>query len=106
MSGKKERLCTTEICVFEVARGIFINGNKRELHSLIILLEAIEIIPTKTMFALDAAAQAGILKKKGITLDDNDLLIVGMMQNFGVKKIVTKNKRHFSKIKDLEAISY
>lgn len=46
------------------------------------------------------------LKSKGILIDDNDILIAGIMLSNGVTKIITRNLRHFQRIESLEIISY
>lgn len=92
--------------MFEVAVGIFRKGDKHEFEALLILLENVDIIPMNTMFSINAASYAGKLKKKGFVVDDMDLLIAATMLNFGISKIVTGNKKHFSKIPGIEVISY
>lgn len=103
---KNEKLFITEISIFEIFDGIFTKKSKKEFDKFFEFSEHVEIIPAKSMFALDAAKFRHDLRKKGMIIDDMDLLIVGMMFNFGIKKIVTKNKKHFSKFDGIEVISY
>ncbi|MCF7871948.1 type II toxin-antitoxin system VapC family toxin [Candidatus Woesearchaeota archaeon] len=102
----KAVLYISEINVFEIGAGIMMHGSKKEFNVFIDFLENIELIPATTNFALDAAVLSGILKKKGIKIGSMDLLIVGMMQNFGINKIITRNKKHFENIPGIEVISY
>ncbi|MBN1216596.1 MAG: type II toxin-antitoxin system VapC family toxin [Candidatus Lokiarchaeota archaeon] len=46
------------------------------------------------------------LEAKGLKLDDNDILIAGIMLANGIKKIITKNVTHFNRIEELEIIEY
>ncbi|MHA1343355.1 MAG: type II toxin-antitoxin system VapC family toxin [Promethearchaeota archaeon] len=46
------------------------------------------------------------LESKGQKIDDNDILIAGIMLANGITKIITKNIRHFEKIENLEIIMY
>ena len=96
----------SEINVFEVAYGVFNSKNKKEFERFMSFLENVNIIPAVTFFALDAARIGAVLKKKGVTIYPEDLLIAGMMLNFGISKIVTRNKKHFEAIKELKVISY
>lgn len=58
------------------------------------------------LFAMEAAKISASLLLKGKQIDDNDVLISGMMVANGVNKIITKNVKNFSMIKGLEVISY
>lgn len=46
------------------------------------------------------------LKKNGKTVGNFDCMIAGILLSKGVNKIITKNKKHFKKIKGLKVISY
>jgi len=46
------------------------------------------------------------LESQGQRIDDNDILITGIMLSNGIKKIITKNVNHFERIKDIEIIQY
>jgi len=103
---KNAKLCVSEITIFEVAKGIFWYKDKRNFKEFLNFLESLEIIPANSMFSLDAAKISADLKDDGMIIDNEDLLIAGMMLNFGIDRIATRNKKHFSKIKGLEVISY
>ena len=53
-----------------------------------------------------AAEIYDILESQGQIIDDNDILIAGIMFTNGIKKIITKNVRHFERIEGLEIIKY
>lgn len=46
------------------------------------------------------------LDAKSKTIDDNDILIAGIMISNGIKKIITKNRKHFERIQGIEVLSY
>ncbi|TFF88932.1 MAG: type II toxin-antitoxin system VapC family toxin, partial [Promethearchaeota archaeon] len=46
------------------------------------------------------------LSSKGQVIEDNDILIAGIMLSNGIKKIITRNTRHFDRIESLEIIAY
>lgn len=46
------------------------------------------------------------LKKEGKTIGSFDVLIASIFLSNGVTKILTKNKKHFEKIKNIKVITY
>jgi tRNA(fMet)-specific endonuclease VapC len=46
------------------------------------------------------------LEAQGQKIDDNDILLVGIMLANGIKKLITRNERHFERIKEIEILSY
>lgn len=46
------------------------------------------------------------LKKEGKTIEQFDCVIAAMFMNEGINKIVTKNSKHFERIRSLQVISY
>ena len=46
------------------------------------------------------------LKKSGKSIGKIDSIISGILLSNGVNKIITKNKKHFENIKELEVLSY
>ncbi|MFX1237436.1 MAG: type II toxin-antitoxin system VapC family toxin [Promethearchaeota archaeon] len=53
-----------------------------------------------------AASIYDALESKGQKIDDNDVLIAGIMLANGIKRIITRNKEHFKRIEGLEIITY
>jgi len=72
----------------------------------------VEFISSMEIFSLGykeaqkAAEVYGNLESKGNLIDDNDILIVGIMLSNGITKILTKNIKHFEKIQGIEIIQY
>lgn len=46
------------------------------------------------------------LKRKGVSIEPFDAMIAGICLEQGVTKILTKNKKHFEKIKGIEIVEY
>jgi len=99
---------TTEMNVFEVVNGIFLQKQhgKRELYRFLNLVESVEVVMPRGQFAFMAAKTAALLQKKGTPIEDMDCLIAAMMENFGITKIVTRDKKHFSRIPGIRVVSY
>ncbi len=46
------------------------------------------------------------LSDKGLIIEESDCLIAGMCLTHNIGKIITRNIRHFGRIKDIEVIGY
>lgn len=46
------------------------------------------------------------LRSEGKMIDDRDILIIATMMAYGKHQIVTRNRRHFESIPDIEVIDY
>ena len=108
---KYEKMFITDISVFEISKGLIHSIPKRKSaeKQFDIFFEftgILEVLPLMNLFALEAAKISAELSLKGKRIDDNDCLIAGTMIANGVKKIITKNVKHFSRIKGIEAIGY
>ena len=107
---QQEGLCITELAIFETAAGYFYHMGKHKQDkpflTFIDFVSEFDILPMMNLFALDAAAYRAKLMPKGKPVETNDCLIAGIMHANGVKKILTKNKKHFSKIPGIEIITY
>ncbi len=72
----------------------------------------LEFISSMEIFALgykEAERAAEIyetLESQGQRIDDNDILIAGIMLTNGIKQLITKNVRHFERIEGIELIKY
>jgi len=72
----------------------------------------LEFISSMEIFALGfkeaekAAEIYDVLESQGKAIDDNDILIAGIMLTNGIKKLITKNVRHFERIEEIEFITY
>jgi len=72
----------------------------------------LEFISSMEIFALGykeaerAAEIYDTLESQGQRIDDNDILIAGIMLTNGIKQLITKNVKHFERIEDIELIKY
>ena len=109
-SYRQEDLCITEIVIYEVAAGYFYHLGKRKADkpflTFIDLISELDILPMTNLFALDAAAVHARLLLKGRPVETDDCLIAGIMRSNGVKRILTRNTKHFSRLPGIEAIGY
>ena len=107
---KTEGCCLTEINLYEVAEGIMSadakNKQSKKMDKFLDFVSGFNILPMMNLFAMDAARISALPLKTGKPIDDADCLIAGIMQANNVKKILTRNTKHFSRIKGVEAISY
>ncbi len=46
------------------------------------------------------------LKNKGKMAKDRDILIASIFLSFGERKIITRDKKHFNEIEEIEVITY
>ena len=46
------------------------------------------------------------LESQGQRIDDNDILIAGIMLTNGVKQLITRNIKHFERIEGIEILAY
>lgn len=104
----KAQLFTTEMNIFEVVNGIFLQKTKmnKELYRFLNFVESIELVVPQGQFSFMAAKTAAFLQKKGTPIEDMDCLIASMMENFGLTNIVTRDKSHFSRIPGIKVVGY
>jgi len=99
-------LFTTEINIFEVLLGINLYGSEKERISSNGLISCFEILPFGKGCGEISAQITSNLIRKGQMIDQNDCFVAAIMFKNGCDKIITKNKKHFSKIKNLKILSY
>ncbi len=104
-------LCT--ISIYEVYIGL--ERTKRKISekryntlykSWVEFVSGIEIFPIGAKEAEIAANIYDTLECKGAIIEDPDILIAATMLNNRIKKILTKNAKHFEKIEGLEIVNY
>ena len=116
LKGKKEaveiikkhqnKIITTEITAFEVLFGIFIKQKLNERENAKEFFDSLEVLAFDQGCAKISAEIMVSSIKSGFTIDQNDCFIAGIMIKNGINEIITKNVKHFSKIKGLKAINY
>lgn len=103
----KEEIATTEINIFEVILGIYINKkeNTKEEESAKSFFDSVYIMNIDG-WGTKAAKIFADLATKGKVIEQNDCLIASIMILNSCSKIITNNIKHFSRIKGIEVISY
>ena len=97
-----EKLATTAINSFELFEGAFLNPKPLEtMVKVDLLLRAFDILSLNQAISKTAAEISAGLRRKGNPIDFQDIAIAAIaISNSG--KLVTRNIKHFSRIKGLE----
>ncbi len=105
--NSSEKLLTTQINMYEIMTGIFL---KKETASRFLqvkeFFEQISVLPLEDNGILKAAEINARLLQKGEIIEDCDCLTAGIALSNGITTIVTKNKKHFERIKELKIMNY
>jgi tRNA(fMet)-specific endonuclease VapC len=106
-----EGIFITEIAVFEIAKGVIYYSmnqkiKKEEYDHFLNFISSFNILPCLGQFSLEAAKISSLLLKKGKSIDDNDCLTIAIMKKNNIKRIITRNVKHFSSIEGIEVINY
>ncbi|MHA1683048.1 MAG: type II toxin-antitoxin system VapC family toxin [Promethearchaeota archaeon] len=106
-------LCTTTISIYEVVIGLERTKRKKsEKRYNKLNKNWLELLSNIHVFSLDqksAELAAGIsddLEEKGIRIDDNDILICGIMKAKGIGRILTRNTNHFNNVENIKVLKY
>ena len=104
---KKEMLLTTQICMFEVIRGLFYrNTAPAKVQEIMSLFEDIRVLPFDDNAVVKSAEISAEQLKKGHPLADSDCMIAGIALSKGIPIIITRNIKHFQEIKGITVESY
>lgn len=103
-----EEFVSTQINYSELIFGINPENKKHleEEFKINLLFDSIEVFNLDNHSIKKASLVKWGLRSKGIIIDSFDCLVAGMLLNNRVDKIITKNVKHFSKIKGLKVLSY
>lgn len=94
-----------DIVYYEVLRGFEYSDSKNKKNSFEIFVKrcGIEYMDLNTL--QEAARQYADLRKNGITIDDDDILIGSLAISRGAV-VVTNNTKHFSKLKGIQLVNW
>jgi tRNA(fMet)-specific endonuclease VapC len=105
LEDKAVPLFTTTVSVFEIWQAIADINNKKKKEKIDHLLDALGLYS----FDLPSAKRAGLLHAQlysiGKSIQPEDSMIAGICLQNG-KSLVTRNVKHFSRIKDLRIEEY
>jgi|SRR3989338_6133597 len=104
----KENIVSTMVNYQEIFFGIdFSNENLADEEIYYdSFFDNIEVFELSSESAKEASKILWILRKGGDNIGNFDSMIAGIYITNGVNKIITRNTKHFSKIKNLKVISY
>jgi len=100
-SIQESLLSTTSISVYEIYQGIRV----KEMSDIEKLFAELTVYALNDVSAKRAGLLYQSLREEGKSIDPEDCMIAAIALEHG-KSIVTKNKKHFSRINGLEIISY
>ena len=113
MSENEDLIHVTAITIYEINIGLERTKRKiskkryKELNKIWLdFISGMEIFSLGFKEAKKSAEIYDKLESKGQLIDDNDILIIGIMLSNGIKKLITKNVRHFKLIEEIELINY
>ncbi len=95
-------LCTTSVNVYEMLQNV---NNKKERGRIYSMVGYLYILPLNRQAAIRSAFLCRNLKSKGLEIGEKDTLIAGIMQSHNCEKIITHNKKHFSRISGIKAVA-
>ncbi|MBS3136005.1 type II toxin-antitoxin system VapC family toxin [Candidatus Woesearchaeota archaeon] len=101
-----DNISTTEISVHEVFLGIYLKGSQKEITSTKQFMDSIEILPFDMPCGRESARIEAGLYRDGLTIEQNDCMIAACMLKHGCSKILTRNRKHFERIKGIKAVEY
>ena len=114
LKNPTEILFTTEINIFELYLGL--NSNKvlekdlnlfdKRKQRLEELINKFQVLSFRRGEAIAAAKILGRLYRMGKPIEFRDGLIAGIAISNGIKKVLTRNIDHFSRIEEIEVLSY
>ena len=105
---------TTEINVFELLLGLYSSKNLEENSALMQqrlarldeLLSRFQILPFERKEAILSAKVLGKLNRLGQKIEFRDGIIAGIAMSNGITTILTKNIDHYSRIENLQVVTY
>lgn len=103
-----EEVAVTQINYLEVMFGIDFDNTKHKTEEQYYdkLFNNFINFDLDALSSKKAAEIFNELKKKGEIIEPFDCAIAGILLQNGVRKIITRNVKHFSRIKGIEVISY
>jgi len=107
LSERKEHLSTTVINIAELYRGAYSHKDReRKLREIEELENLLIILDMRTESAKIYGKLYSFLKEKGRMAKDRDILIAAIFLSYGENKIITRDKKHFEQIEEIEVMSY
>jgi predicted nucleic acid-binding protein len=111
-SSEEEPLYTSEINTFELYTGLYristssqdkIQKRTEELEQV---LARMEILPFERSASLESARILADLLNRGSPVGTRDVMIAGTALSKGIKRVLTRNTKHFDRIPTISPESY
>ena len=99
---EEENVFVPAVCVFELLAGVRLDKHLQQRRQL---LDLTEIVEMDRNIAEHAAELFTELRSKGITIDNEDLIIAATSVILDMP-LLTVNKKHFNYIKDLDMVKW
>ena len=108
LSSLDEPICTTAINSLEINFGLNPKRGDYEIEKEFYsrLINNLIVLDFNKEHIDESSSIFFELGSKGILIGKFDCMIAGTFLSNGVNKIITKNKKHFEKIKGLKVLSY
>jgi len=103
-----DQLVLNEISYLELMFGLDLNNERHQIEESFYdnLFNQLLNLPLNSTSSKKSSKIITELKKTGNIIGPFDCAIAGILLSNGVNKIITKNVKHFDKIKGLKVISY
>ena len=103
----KEPLLTTQINIYEIVKGLFFkNIAPSKFTKAMEMFNNIGVLPFDDHAVIKSAEIYTNLVKKGLEVHNFDCMIAGSALSKGINTIVTKNIKHFKRIKGIKVETY
>ncbi len=99
---EEENVFVPAVCVFELLAGVRLEKHLLQRQQLLDLTETVEMDRNISEKAAELFTE---LRSKGITIDNEDLLIAATSIILNIP-LLTANKKHFNYIEDLDIVSW
>ncbi|MBI4438315.1 type II toxin-antitoxin system VapC family toxin [Candidatus Woesearchaeota archaeon] len=106
--ARNESIGTTAINAAEFLLGMYSARNIRREHAIraFDFFDGIEVLDLDMISIIKSCGLKEGLMKKGKVINQNDLLIAGIMLKNGCNMIITRDTKDFDKIQGIKAVTY
>ena len=102
---QNDEVSTTVINYQEVFFGALGSKDKEKVNEMNLFFQEINILDYKKDYVIKCCEVSHKLRKKGLSIGILDEIIAGICLSVNAK-LLTKNKKHFSRVEGLKAISW
>ncbi len=102
------KIATTSVNCFEVLAGLVGNRNvpKGALEVFSEFIASVEVLELDYRASGESAKIFSVLSLQGKQIEGSDCMIAGTMLSHGCSEIITRNKKHFSRIRGIKVEVY